>query len=206
MRHRRRDRERRRDDRRRRGDGRARRRASARASHVDESGRATRRVDAAVHAAAAANRRFVRSRRRAWRPTSSRDNDSPADAPTLEVLDGPSAGRSCTSGVTSSCSAAPGVQIAAVRQNAGRFPAACRSKASRRRASTAPRLPADGSLLAVGDEIEVAGTRLLYRPAAVSRQPYASPVVLAFSWQVTPSVTSGARAASGGGDAAMSTA
>ena len=91
-------------------------------------------------------------------------NDSPADAPTLEVLDGPSAGQVIPIGREEFVLGRLGVQLAAVRRTPEGF------RLLHLEGETPPRvngdaISGDGSLLAVGDEIEIAGTRLLYRPA-----------------------------------------
>jgi pSer/pThr/pTyr-binding forkhead associated (FHA) protein len=90
-------------------------------------------------------------------------NDAPADAPTLEVLDGPSAGLVVNIGREEFVLGRLGVQIAAVRRTPEGF------RLVRVEGETSPRvngtaLPIEGALLSIGDEIEVAGTRVLYRP------------------------------------------
>ena len=91
-------------------------------------------------------------------------NDSPADAPTLEVLDGPSAGSVVHIGRDDFVLGRVGVQLAAVRRTQEGF------RLLHLEGETPPRvngaeLASDGSLLAIGDEIEVAGTKLLFHPA-----------------------------------------
>ena len=91
-------------------------------------------------------------------------NDSPAESPTLEVLDGPSAGRVVAIGREDFVLGRVGRtdrQAYVERRKGSGF---CSSKATRPRASTALRLPMKGRCWAIGDEIEVAGTRLVYRP------------------------------------------
>ena len=90
-------------------------------------------------------------------------NDAPAEAPTLEVLDGPRAGLVVNIGREEFVLGRLGVQIAAVRRTPEGF------RLVQVEGETPPRvngtaLPAEGSLLSIGDEIEVAGTRVLYRP------------------------------------------
>lgn len=90
-------------------------------------------------------------------------NDAPADAPTLEVLEGPSAGLVVHIGRDDFVLGRPGVQIAAVRRTPEGF------RLLHLEGETSPSvngaaLPSEGSLLAIGDEIEIAGTRLLYWP------------------------------------------
>src|SRR5688500_6614287 len=92
------------------------------------------------------------------------DNDAPADAPTLEVLDGPSAGSVVPIGCDEFVLGRPGVQIAAVRRVLEGFRIALLEGESPPRVNGVA-AASEGTLLAVGDEIEVAGTRLLYRPA-----------------------------------------
>ena len=90
-------------------------------------------------------------------------NDAPDDAPTLEVLDGPSAGLVVNIGREEFVLGRLGVQIAAVRRTSEGF------RLVRVEGETSPRvngaaLPPEGALLSIGDEIEVAGTRVLCRP------------------------------------------
>ena len=92
------------------------------------------------------------------------DNDSPADAPTLEVLDGPSAGSLVPIGRNEVVLGRLGLQIAAVRRVPDGFRIVLLEGDSPPRVNGVA-AASEGTLLAVGDEIEVAGTRLLYRPA-----------------------------------------
>ena len=91
-------------------------------------------------------------------------NDAPADAPTLEVLDGPSAGCVVQIGREDFVVGRVGVQIAALRRTPDGYQLVGLEGDSPPRLNGAA-LPNEGSLLAVGDEIEIAGTKLLYRPA-----------------------------------------
>ena len=93
------------------------------------------------------------------------DNDSPADAPTLEVLDGPRAGSVVPIGRDEFVLGASRRPDRGRAASSGGLPDRAARRRLTRRASTASRLPSEGTLLAVGDEIEIAGTRLLYRPA-----------------------------------------
>jgi predicted component of type VI protein secretion system len=89
-------------------------------------------------------------------------NRLPSDAPALEVLDGPSAGHVVHIRGDEFVLGRPGVQLAAVR----RMPEGFRLLHLEGEASpcvNGAAINADGSLLAIGDEIEIAGTRLLYR-------------------------------------------
>lgn len=89
---------------------------------------------------------------------------TPALAPTLEVLDGPNAGRVVAVGRDAFVIGRLGIQVVAVLRTPDGY------RLVQLEGDTAPRingasLPGEGSLLALGDEIEVAGTRLQYRPA-----------------------------------------
>jgi hypothetical protein len=88
---------------------------------------------------------------------------APADAPTLEVLDGPSAGRQVAVAADSFVLGRVGVQLAAVRRTPDGFRLVHLEGDVRPKINGAT-LPDEGSLLALGDEIEIAGTRLVYRP------------------------------------------
>jgi pSer/pThr/pTyr-binding forkhead associated (FHA) protein len=90
-------------------------------------------------------------------------NDAPADAPSLEVLDGPSAGCIVQIGREDFVFGRLGVQIAAVRRTPEGFRLLPLEGDAPPRINGAV-LAGEGSLLALGDEIEIAGTRLLYRP------------------------------------------
>jgi len=89
---------------------------------------------------------------------------APANEPTLEVLDGPSAGRQLRITRETFVLGRIGTQIAAVRRTDDGFRLVHLEGEVRPKINGAT-LPDEGSLLALGDEIEVAGTRLVYRPA-----------------------------------------
>ena len=91
-------------------------------------------------------------------------NDAPADAPSLEVLDGPHAGSVVQIGREDFVLGRLGVQIAVVRRTPEGFRLLQLEGESRLQLNGAA-LPGEGALLAVGDEFEVAGICLLYRPA-----------------------------------------
>ena len=87
-----------------------------------------------------------------------------ADAPTLEVLEGPAAGTHCIVARDAFVVGRLGVSLAALRRTPDGFRLLHLEGDVRPRINGAT-LPDEGSLLAVGDEIEIAGSRLLYRPA-----------------------------------------
>jgi len=91
-------------------------------------------------------------------------NDAPADAPLLEVLDGPSAGHTVSVVLDEFVLGRPGVQLAAVRRTAHGFRLAALEGDSRPRLNGGA-LPDEGALLKSGDEILVADTRLRWRRA-----------------------------------------
>lgn len=89
---------------------------------------------------------------------------TPFNAPSIEVMDGPEAGRIVRLGGDDFVIGRLGAQVAAVRRTSDGY------RLVQLEGDTPPRingaeLPDEGSLLARGDEIEIAGTRLLYRPA-----------------------------------------
>ena len=86
-----------------------------------------------------------------------------ADAPTLEVLDGPAAGTQCVVAGDAFVVGRLGVSLATLRRTEDGFRLLHLEGDVRPRINGAT-LPDEGSLLAVGDEIEIAGSRLLYRP------------------------------------------
>ena len=91
-------------------------------------------------------------------------DDAPADAPTLEVLDGPSAGCVAQIGRGDFVIGRVGVQIAVVQRRHDGYRLMPLEGALPPRVNGAA-LSNEGRLLAVGDEIEIAGTKLIYRPA-----------------------------------------
>jgi hypothetical protein len=95
-----------------------------------------------------------------------RDHDgAPADAPTLEVLDGPSAGQQFTVGREDFVIGRVGEQIAVVRRIDAGFRLVALEGESVLRLN-GELVPSDGATLSAGDEIEIAGTRIRYRAAA----------------------------------------
>jgi hypothetical protein len=92
----------------------------------------------------------------------------PGDAPTLEVLDGPGAGRQVIVSGDEFVIGRIGVAIAAMRRTPDGFRLVHVEGDVHPRINGAT-LPEEGSLLALGDELEVAGTRLVYRPAIGTR-------------------------------------
>ena len=88
-----------------------------------------------------------------------------ADAPTVEVMDGPSAGRQVVVDRDEFVVGRVGLQVAAIRRTGdgyrlvlveGEVPPSINGAA----------LPREGALLALGDDVEIAGTRLRYHPAS----------------------------------------
>jgi pSer/pThr/pTyr-binding forkhead associated (FHA) protein len=86
------------------------------------------------------------------------------DAPTIEIVDGPGAGTQVVVDRDDFVVGRVGVQIAAIRRTAdgyrlvlleGEVPPSINGAA----------LPREGALLALGDEVEIAGTRLRYHPS-----------------------------------------
>jgi FHA domain len=91
------------------------------------------------------------------------DPKASADAPTIEILDGPGAGTEVLVDRDEFILGRVGVQVAAFRRTAdgyrlvlveGEVPPSINGA----------ELPREGALLALGDEIGIAGTRLRYRP------------------------------------------
>jgi len=91
------------------------------------------------------------------------DPKASADAPTIEILDGPGAGTEVLVDRDDFILGRVGVQVAAIRRTAdgyrlvlveGEVPPSINGA----------ELPREGALLALGDEIGIAGTRLRYRP------------------------------------------
>ncbi|HVE48990.1 MAG TPA: FHA domain-containing protein [Casimicrobiaceae bacterium] len=91
-------------------------------------------------------------------------NRAPADAPTLEVLDGPSAGHQVVVANNPFVLGRIGVQVASVNRSDEGF-RLMHVEGGTRAKVNGTALADNGTLLAIGDEIEVAGTRLVYRPA-----------------------------------------
>jgi predicted component of type VI protein secretion system len=87
-----------------------------------------------------------------------------ADAPTLEVVEGPAAGTQCIVNRDAFVVGRLGVSLATLRRTEDGYRLLHLEGDVRPRINGAT-LPDEGSLLAVGDEIEIAGSRLLYRPA-----------------------------------------
>lgn len=86
-----------------------------------------------------------------------------AEAPSVEVLDGPARGQVARVEADEFVVGRLGVQLAAIRRTTDGY----RLLALEGEASPAingAALPAEGALLALGDEIQVAGVRLRYRP------------------------------------------
>jgi hypothetical protein len=97
-----------------------------------------------------------------------------ADAPTIEVLDGPGAGTEALVDRDEFVLGRVGVQVAAIRRTddgyrlvlvEGEVPPSINGA----------ELPREGALLALGDEIAVAGTRLRYRPGLGSESTRGEP-------------------------------
>ena len=88
---------------------------------------------------------------------------APSDAPSLEVLDGPSAGRQVAIARDGFVLGRVGEQLAAVQRTADGYRLVHLEGDVRPKINGAA-LPDEGSLLALGDEIQIAGTRLVYRP------------------------------------------
>ena len=91
-------------------------------------------------------------------------NDAQAGAPLLEILNGPSAGMAVPVGRDEFVLGRPGDQIAALRQIAGGHRLLHVEGDRLPRLNGAP-LPREGAVLTFGDEIEIAGTRLVWRRA-----------------------------------------
>jgi hypothetical protein len=85
-------------------------------------------------------------------------------APMLEVLDGPSAGIAVPVAREEFVLGRPGVQLAALRSTAEGFRLLHVEGDRPPKLNGAP-LPAEGLVLTAGDELEVAGTRLIWRRA-----------------------------------------
>jgi hypothetical protein len=88
---------------------------------------------------------------------------APSDAPSLEVLDGPSAGRLVAIARDDFVLGRVGEQLAAVQRTADGYRLVHLEGDVRPKINGAA-LPDEGSLLALGDEIQIAGTRIVYRP------------------------------------------
>ena len=107
--------------------------------------------------------RFVPSTADASRDDATSHEPPPADVPTLEVLDGASAGRQVAIVGDAFVIGRIGSQVAAIQRTSDGF------RLVHVEGDVPPKingaaLPDEGSLLALGDEIEIAGTRIVYRP------------------------------------------
>jgi hypothetical protein len=88
-----------------------------------------------------------------------------ADAPTIEVVDGPSAGRQFVVDRDEFVIGRVGRQVVAIRRTSDGYRLALVEGEVPPSINGAP-LPGEGALLALGDELEIAGTRLRYRPGS----------------------------------------
>jgi len=91
-----------------------------------------------------------------------------ADAPTIEVLDGPGAGTEALVDRDDFVLGRVGVQVAAIRRTADGYRLVL-VEGDVPPSINGAELPREGALLALGDEIGIAGTRLRYRPGAPAR-------------------------------------